>query len=320
MILTRRRLRARISALLVALALVAIAVPIALAAPGTVIYDSQPNPLPGNLPSRAFQAKQTSEFGDQIVFAAGPRELGTASVVFSSFACEAGAWNTGDCHPHPERPSITPSPSTSMRSTPRTRPCPARSSRRSPRSWRSRSVLRPSGLRHCAQCLPGGWQGPDGVCFNGFAFTVEFDLGGVTGPRRDHLQRRIQHKWLRQTRRSADDWSLRLAERGCSPEVPPVMGTDADTNVLFTNTPSPPRRSRGFPGRSPGCDPGLRLPFGSPPSRHRTQLFHPQQPGEDLVGLVDTATGIWSLRGAAGGVTTFYYGDPGDVPSRGLGL
>ena len=37
----------------------------------------------------------------------------------------------------------------------------------------------------------------------------------------------------------------------------------------------------------------------------------------DLVGLVNTATGIWSLRGAAGGVTTFYYGDPGDVPFAG---
>ena len=40
-------------------------------------------------------------------------------------------------------------------------------------------------------------------------------------------------------------------------------------------------------------------------------------PVADLVGLVDPATGIWSLRGAAGGVTTFYYGNPGDVPFAG---
>jgi hypothetical protein len=40
----------------------------------------------------------------------------------------------------------------------------------------------------------------------------------------------------------------------------------------------------------------------------------PGVPGEDLVGLVDPETGVWSLRGAAGGVTTFFYGDPGDVP------
>ena len=33
-----------------------------------------------------------------------------------------------------------------------------------------------------------------------------------------------------------------------------------------------------------------------------------------MVGLVDPVTGVWSLRGAAGGVTTFFYGNPGDVP------
>jgi hypothetical protein len=40
----------------------------------------------------------------------------------------------------------------------------------------------------------------------------------------------------------------------------------------------------------------------------------PVPPVADLVGLVDPASGIWSLRGAAGGITTFYYGNPGDVP------
>jgi hypothetical protein len=36
--------------------------------------------------------------------------------------------------------------------------------------------------------------------------------------------------------------------------------------------------------------------------------------GGDLVGLVNPVTGLWSLRGAAGGVTSFFYGNPGDVP------
>ena len=43
----------------------------------------------------------------------------------------------------------------------------------------------------------------------------------------------------------------------------------------------------------------------------------PVAPEADLVGLVDPASGFWSLRGAAGGVTTFYYGNPGDVPFTG---
>ena len=55
------------------------------------------------------------------------------------------------------------------------------------------------------------------------------------------------------------------------------------------------------------CDQGLH-------HHHRRRRCHRSA---DLVGLVDPATGIWSLRGAAGGVTTFYYGNPGDVPFAG---
>jgi hypothetical protein len=35
------------------------------------------------------------------------------------------------------------------------------------------------------------------------------------------------------------------------------------------------------------------------------------------VGLVDPATGVWYLRGADSAVTSFYYGNPGDVPMMG---
>ncbi|HHC08940.1 MAG TPA: hypothetical protein ENK55_09515, partial [Actinobacteria bacterium] len=34
----------------------------------------------------------------------------------------------------------------------------------------------------------------------------------------------------------------------------------------------------------------------------------------DGVGLVDPETGRWHLRDAAGATSSFYYGDPGDVP------
>jgi hypothetical protein len=37
----------------------------------------------------------------------------------------------------------------------------------------------------------------------------------------------------------------------------------------------------------------------------------------DTVGLVDTSTGQWHLRDAAGNETTFYFGIPGDVPVMG---
>jgi glucose/arabinose dehydrogenase len=38
---------------------------------------------------------------------------------------------------------------------------------------------------------------------------------------------------------------------------------------------------------------------------------------EDTVGLVDPATGIWSLRTESGGTHSFYYGNPGDFPFAG---
>ncbi len=37
----------------------------------------------------------------------------------------------------------------------------------------------------------------------------------------------------------------------------------------------------------------------------------------DQVGLVDPATGMWSLRGESGAVTSFFYGNPGDKPFMG---
>ena len=38
---------------------------------------------------------------------------------------------------------------------------------------------------------------------------------------------------------------------------------------------------------------------------------------EDTVGVVDPATGVWSLRDASGGTYSFYYGNPGDAPFAG---
>jgi hypothetical protein len=60
-------------------------------------YNSVPTNLPGNMPSQAFQAQQTSEFGDSVALAAGPRQADSVDVVMSSWGCQAGTWNAGDC-------------------------------------------------------------------------------------------------------------------------------------------------------------------------------------------------------------------------------
>ena len=320
MILADRRPRNRKYAVLVAIALVAAPALAAIAAPGTVIYDSQPEPLPGNVPSRAFQATQTTEFGDHIVFGTGPRELGTASVVFSSWACETGSWDAGNCASDPgaifthpitlniyEVNATDPTlPGTLIKTVTQDVAVPYRPS---------------ADLTACPPTpeVPGGWPGPGGQCFNGFAFTVEFDLAGVTVPEEIIFSIEFNTSTFGESPigQAGPYDSLNV---GLVPtSVPPVTGTDADPTVVFSNNPAPPNSTLGLRAQStppPGGEPGFTVAARFT-TVETTEPVPPAEPGEDLVGLVDPTTGIWSLRGAAGGVTTFYYGDPGDVPFAG---
>lgn len=70
-------------------------------ADGPVIYDAYEDGIPGNVSSLGFEATSTSEFGDHIAFAGTERHLESASVVMSSWGCESGSWNGGDCQTTP---------------------------------------------------------------------------------------------------------------------------------------------------------------------------------------------------------------------------
>lgn len=79
-------------------ALGAALMPTAAGAAARLAYDSIPGTLPGNVPSHAFQATQTSEFGDGVSLEAGtPRRLQSVRVILSSWGCQIGTWNGGDC-------------------------------------------------------------------------------------------------------------------------------------------------------------------------------------------------------------------------------
>jgi hypothetical protein len=85
-------------ALVAALAAAALVAFPAAAATSVVVYDNTPHPLPGNLPSWAFEATGASEFGDRVGLAAGAARTGaTVTVVLSSWGCQAGYWYSGDC-------------------------------------------------------------------------------------------------------------------------------------------------------------------------------------------------------------------------------
>ena len=62
-----------------------------------VIFDNTPAVTPGNLPSYGEQAYSFNEWGGGTTFAGTARKLSTASVILSSWACEAGGVYSSDC-------------------------------------------------------------------------------------------------------------------------------------------------------------------------------------------------------------------------------
>ncbi len=69
----------------------------------STIYNNIPGPLPPNIPSLGYQANQTAEFGDLIMFAGTDRSLTQVTLVMSDWALAstygsmASTWN----HPLP---------------------------------------------------------------------------------------------------------------------------------------------------------------------------------------------------------------------------
>ncbi len=141
-------------------------------AQGAAIYQSAPAPLPPNVPSLGYQANQTAEFGDLIVFGGTGRALGAVTLVMSDWALAStyGAstptWN----HPvtlnlyHVDSSGPVPAPGSLIATQTQTFAIP----------WR------PEADPTCA----GGtaWRASDGNCYNGYAFTITFDFTGTTVP------------------------------------------------------------------------------------------------------------------------------------------
>lgn len=94
--------RALALALVAAVSLATIAAAQSAAAPAagaadSVAYDAIPATLPTNVASLGYAATRTSELGDRVVLGSTSGALSRVEVGFSSWACETGAWNTGDC-------------------------------------------------------------------------------------------------------------------------------------------------------------------------------------------------------------------------------
>lgn len=142
------------------------ALPAAKKVAGTVIYDRLNLPLPPSEPSQAFQATETTEFGDHVIFAGSARSLTKVTFVMVTWAYQSQFPSmidpSGWTHPFklnlynvvpgspPTIGTVIATVSQNLRVPWRPEPSPA--------------------------CSDNKWQAGDGSCNNGMAFEMSFDL------------------------------------------------------------------------------------------------------------------------------------------------
>jgi hypothetical protein len=145
------------------------------------VYSSIPDPLPPNLPSQAFQATQTAEFGDYIKLAPGTGRQGTEAIVAMSnwspeTAALGGAKADATGFDWPITLNIYGAPSAGDPTVPGALIKSFTQTFHIP--WR------PGTSSDCPDPTYQ-WKAANGKCYGGIAFTITFDLtvdGGITLP------------------------------------------------------------------------------------------------------------------------------------------
>ena len=141
-------------------------------ATGVSVFNSIPDPLPGNLPSQPYQAQQAAEFGDHIQLAGTARNLSSVTVTMSSWAR------------HSEYPSLSEvgfaHPLTlNIYNVDKSGTVPALGSLIASVTQEFVMQWRPEGDPTCPDTGYGAgfaWRAVNGTCYNGFAFNIVFDL------------------------------------------------------------------------------------------------------------------------------------------------
>ncbi len=141
-------------------------------AAGTVIYDTVPHPTPSNVVSLGYAATSTSEFGDQVAFAPGPRRLREITVLMSSWGCESGAWYSADC-------STTPGATFSHPITVNVYAVGPGAAVGALLATTTQTFAIPYRPSSDPDCTGGRWQDGAGGCFNGYATPITFDMASL---------------------------------------------------------------------------------------------------------------------------------------------
>jgi len=146
-----------------------------------IVYNSVPTNLPGNVSSQPFQAQQTSEYGDAVSFDAGPTDqLKQVTIVMSSWACQSGTWDAGNCVTTPGAKFAIPITFTLYELNPGSPPTQGSIITRVTKTFKI--PYRPSADSVNCPATPEKYKAADGTCYNGFARKISFGFGGVTLP------------------------------------------------------------------------------------------------------------------------------------------
>lgn len=189
-------------------------------APG---YNAIPSSVKGNVPSLGFEATQTTEFGDQVALSGTNRSVRSMTVLFSSWACQSGAWESGDCATTPGATFDVPVTFTIYDS--------------------SKAVLvtntqtvavayRPSASAECVGADAGKWYNPsDKTCYNGFpqAITMAMDRTTLT----DTVIWSVKYPTFNTSGVSGPADSLNVG--AFSFPNAPYSGTDLNADEVFRN-------------------------------------------------------------------------------------
>ncbi len=149
-------------------------------ASSTVIYSSAPNTLAPNYPSLGLEATAAGHVGDAVDFAGSARKIKTVKVILSTWACQSGTWNGGDCftnagakfsvpitldiyHAGVVQPDGSVTPGNIIASVTKTFQVP----------------FRPSASPKCKNGQVGEWFKNGQGCFNGKAVKISFPLGNL---------------------------------------------------------------------------------------------------------------------------------------------
>jgi hypothetical protein len=151
------------------------------ATPATnIVYNAIPSTLPPNMPSQAFQAQQTSEFGDYVHLAGTSRLLRTVTVTFSDWAL----YSDYKTDPRYSGNSVSwthPITLNIYNVVPGT-PLNTLGTKIATVTQTSTIPWRPVGDPTCLDTGYGAgfaWRASDGNCYNGLAFNLTFDLSSL---------------------------------------------------------------------------------------------------------------------------------------------